>query len=125
MALVNLGRVVGDSAYEVAVKQGFVGTESEWLQSLIATDEQKEELYESIIEQVEGEIYTKDEIDLKLEQIEGAVDSLYTSDEIDLKISAIEGSLDAIYTKEEVDLKINSIEGTLEVLEGQISSATS
>ena len=31
---VNLGRVVGDSAYEVAVSQGYTGTESEWLASL-------------------------------------------------------------------------------------------
>lgn len=31
----NLGKVVGDSAYEVAVSQGYVGTESEWLASLV------------------------------------------------------------------------------------------
>lgn len=34
MAQVNLGRVVGYSAYEVAVQEGFVGTEQEWLASL-------------------------------------------------------------------------------------------
>lgn len=34
MASTNLGRVVGDSAYEVAVANGFVGTEQEWLASL-------------------------------------------------------------------------------------------
>lgn len=34
MAQVNLGRVVGYSAYEVAVQNGFVGTEQEWLASL-------------------------------------------------------------------------------------------
>ena len=34
MASINLGRVVGDSAYEVAVSQGYTGTESEWLASL-------------------------------------------------------------------------------------------
>ena len=34
MAQVNLGRVVGYSAYEVAVQNGFVGTEEEWLASL-------------------------------------------------------------------------------------------
>ena len=38
MASVNLGKVVGDSAYEVAVSQGFVGTEAEWLASLKGTD---------------------------------------------------------------------------------------
>lgn len=34
MAQVNLGRVTGYSAYEVAVQNGFVGTEQEWLASL-------------------------------------------------------------------------------------------
>jgi hypothetical protein len=38
MASVNLGKVVGDSAYEVAVANGFVGTEAEWLASLKGTD---------------------------------------------------------------------------------------
>lgn len=33
-ATINLGRVVGYSAYEVAVQNGFEGTESEWLESL-------------------------------------------------------------------------------------------
>lgn len=30
----NLGRVVGQSAYEIAVKNGFSGTEAQWLESL-------------------------------------------------------------------------------------------
>lgn len=34
MARVNLGRVVGRSAYEEAVRQGYIGTEQEWLASL-------------------------------------------------------------------------------------------
>lgn len=34
MAQVNLGRVVGYSAYEIAVQNGFIGTEAEWLASL-------------------------------------------------------------------------------------------
>lgn len=34
MAKTNLGRVVGLSAYEVAVKNGYTGTETEWLASL-------------------------------------------------------------------------------------------
>ena len=38
MARVDLGRVVGDSAYEVAVKEGFVGSEQEWLDSLKGAD---------------------------------------------------------------------------------------
>lgn len=33
-ATINLGRVVGYSAYEVAVQNGFTGTEQEWLDSL-------------------------------------------------------------------------------------------
>lgn len=36
----NLGRITGLSAYEVAVKNGFEGTEQEWLDNLKATDEQ-------------------------------------------------------------------------------------
>jgi hypothetical protein len=36
-ATINLGRVVGYSAYEVAVQNGFVGTEEEWLASLKGT----------------------------------------------------------------------------------------
>lgn len=38
MAQVNLGRVVGYSAYEIAVQNGFVGTEAEWLASLQGED---------------------------------------------------------------------------------------
>ena len=34
MARINLGRVVGRSAYEEAVRQGYVGTEQEWLETL-------------------------------------------------------------------------------------------
>ena len=34
MAKVNLGRVVGRSAYEEAVRLGYVGTEEEWIASL-------------------------------------------------------------------------------------------
>lgn len=37
-ATINLGRVVGYSAYEVAVQNGFVGTEEEWLESLKGDD---------------------------------------------------------------------------------------
>ena len=38
MAKVNLGRVVGRSAYEEAVRQGYQGTESEWLETLKGDD---------------------------------------------------------------------------------------
>lgn len=38
MAKVNLGRVVGYSAYELALQNGFVGTEEEWLASLHGKD---------------------------------------------------------------------------------------
>lgn len=38
MAKVNLGRVVGRSAYEEAVRQGFEGSEAEWLESLNGLD---------------------------------------------------------------------------------------
>ena len=34
MAKVNLGRVLGRSAYEEAVRLGFKGSESEWLETL-------------------------------------------------------------------------------------------
>lgn len=34
MAKINLGRVVGRSAYEDAVRLGYEGTEAEWLQTL-------------------------------------------------------------------------------------------
>lgn len=34
MAQTNLGRVVGYSAYEVAVQNGYEGTEQQWLASL-------------------------------------------------------------------------------------------
>ncbi len=34
MSKTSLGKVVGDSAYEVAVENGYEGTESEWLLSL-------------------------------------------------------------------------------------------
>lgn len=54
MAITNLGRVVGLSAYEVAQKNGFTGTVQEWLDSLKGQDgnvnfdtltaEQKEQL---------------------------------------------------------------------------------
>lgn len=38
MAKINLGRVVGYSAYEVALQNGYVGTEAEWLASLKGKD---------------------------------------------------------------------------------------
>lgn len=38
MARINLGRVVGRSAYEEAVRQGYVGTESQWLETLKGED---------------------------------------------------------------------------------------
>lgn len=31
---INLGRVQGKSAYEIAIQNGFKGTEQEWLESL-------------------------------------------------------------------------------------------
>lgn len=34
MATINIGKVVGKSAYEIAVEKGYVGTESQWLVSL-------------------------------------------------------------------------------------------
>ncbi len=36
MAKLNLGKIVGRSAYEEAVRQGFAGDENEWLQTLTA-----------------------------------------------------------------------------------------
>ena len=33
----KIGKVVGDSAYEIAVNNGFTGTEEEWLESLKGT----------------------------------------------------------------------------------------
>ena len=38
MAKINLGRVVGYSAYEIALQNGYVGTEAEWLASLKGRD---------------------------------------------------------------------------------------
>lgn len=38
MASTNLGRVVGESAYEIAVANGFIGTEQEWLATLQGAD---------------------------------------------------------------------------------------
>ena len=38
MATINLGRVVGYSAYEIAVQNGYVGTEEEWVASLKGRD---------------------------------------------------------------------------------------
>lgn len=35
---INLGRVQGLSAYEIAIENGFEGTEEEWLQSLKGQD---------------------------------------------------------------------------------------
>ena len=38
MAKINLGRVVGYSAYEIALQNGYVGTEAEWVASLKGKD---------------------------------------------------------------------------------------
>ena len=48
--ILNLGRVVGFSAYELAVQQGFEGTLNEWLESLkyVSSDE-----YKQLVAQVE------------------------------------------------------------------------
>lgn len=34
METFNLGRIIGYSAYELAVQEGYTGTEAEWLASL-------------------------------------------------------------------------------------------
>ena len=41
MAKVSIGRVKGLSAYEVAVKNGYKGSEQEWLESLNARRKRK------------------------------------------------------------------------------------
>lgn len=37
----RIGKVVGDSAYDIAVKNGFKGTEEEWLETVTSVDEDK------------------------------------------------------------------------------------
>lgn len=69
MAELDLGRVVGLSAYEVAVENGYTGNEPEWLESLrqdtlqyteqTLTDAQKAQARENI------DVYSKDETDEK------------------------------------------------------------
>lgn len=58
---INLGRITGQSAYEVAVKNGFEGTEEEWLESLKASASvnEKVETLEDDLETLEGTVETK------------------------------------------------------------------
>jgi len=52
---INLGRITGQSAYEVAVKNGFEGTEQEWLESLKASASVNEKV-ETLEDTVENKI---------------------------------------------------------------------
>ena len=47
MAEIDLGRVVGRSAYECAVAQGFKGTEQEWIESLKGQDAEEYQILTS------------------------------------------------------------------------------
>ena len=47
----NLGRITGLSAYEIAVKNGFEGTEQEWLEYMKASDEQVKEAVNDYLEE--------------------------------------------------------------------------
>ena len=53
----------GKSAYQIAVKNGFIGTESEWLESLkgddyILTDIDKSEIANIVINEVDNSVMT-------------------------------------------------------------------
>lgn len=50
MAKINIGRVVGYSAYEIAVKNGFEGTEQQWLDSIQGKPFEIVKTYSSISE---------------------------------------------------------------------------
>ncbi|MFI3333537.1 MAG: hypothetical protein SNI51_08105 [Rikenellaceae bacterium] len=58
----NLGRVVGQSAYELAVEGGYEGTQEEWLQSLAA----------------DSDCYTKDEVDAMFEAVDETIGDIET-----------------------------------------------
>lgn len=60
MAKINLGKIVGRSAYEDAVRLGYSGTEEEWLASLKGTDGKT--AYESAVDG--GFIGTEDEFNI-------------------------------------------------------------
>lgn len=74
MAVKNLGRVVGKSAYEIWLEQGNTGTEQEFLDSLkgknyVLTGTDKEEIAETVYEQ-----YSKDDINSLSEKVDGLQD---------------------------------------------------
>ena len=102
MARINLGRVVGRSAYEEAVRQGFIGTEVEWLETLKGKD-----AYKIAVE--EGYIGTKQQW---LEQLKGksaytnAIEGGFIGSEADFNtalssIGNINGALEAILEEDE------------------------
>lgn len=76
MARVDLGRVVGDSAYEVAVKEGFVGSEQEWLDSLKGEDGSQVTVSSTGTSENEVQYITIDNVEYKLAG--GAESPLYS-----------------------------------------------
>ena len=52
---INLGRVQGKSAYEIAIENGYEGTEQEWLQSLKGKDGEKGEKGERGLQGLKGD----------------------------------------------------------------------
>ena len=94
----------GKSAYEIALDNGFEGTEEEWLESLKSTETQVDL----------SNYYNKEEVDNAIANAEVDVDltNYYTKTEVDSIVDNVEVDVDMsnYYTKEEVNNVIDNIE---------------
>lgn len=100
--VINVGRIKGESAYELAVKHGFQGTEAEWLESLKASSEVTDRL---------------DDLEEKIENLDDTVQNA-TDNTVVKPLEAIAGHI-AVFDNEKnvIDggIKLSIVDGGLRV----------
>lgn len=119
MRVLDLGRVVGMSAYELAVSKGYEGTLESWLESLRYDHSDEYKQFTETIEAAKQDILSgKEEIKLSMTQIRDLVEKSLT----DIKKSQKDGvdAVDAASTS-----AISSIESMKDTVLADISSAES
>lgn len=104
----NLGRIVGESAYEVAVRNGFVGNEQAWLESLKGAKGDTGERGEQGEPGRDGTNGSAGDVDLSNYYTKAQVDSTF----------ATKSELPTEYDDTELSNKIDDLEGRIDDLGG-------
>lgn len=104
----------GYSAYEVAVQNGFIGTEQEWLDSLVGPQGPQGQPFDELTPEQKAEITGPE----GKSAYEVAVDEGYEGTEEDFVNSYI--NADNYYNKQQVDEQMNDITDNLEQINSQV-----